>query len=142
VIIPVKLQRIREQNVISMTLVNVGPGVAMNTWGTVGMKGQAKHYSSVQSSFLVPKIEGDAIFEIAETGFPSAEFNNCPIFPLEEDGISYDIRLMLTYRDVFDNKFLVIFDHSREFGWKQFKSERVKETMDEVAKRLSWYHHG
>jgi hypothetical protein len=44
---------------------------------------------------------------------------------------------MVTYNDIFNNKFLVIFDYSDEFGWQLFEFKRVEKRLDEIAVKRS-----
>jgi len=44
--------------------------------------------------------------------------------------------LIVTYNDVFDNKYLVIFDHNDTFGWRQIdEAKRINKRLDEIVVR-------
>lgn len=122
-------------------LKNVGLGIAMNLWGTIGFKG-AKHYSSVNALFLPPNNREVMAFDYQQSvGYPFSTFQtyadgkliSYDLYPPDENYVHYDQRLMLTYKDVFDNKYLVIYDHSIEFGWRFVTLRKVVKTMDEIA---------
>jgi hypothetical protein len=41
---------------------------------------------------------------------------------------------MVTYNDVFKNKYLVVFDYSDELGWRQIEDvKKVEKRLDELV---------
>src|SRR5260221_4232202 len=125
----------------TIDLENAGLGIALNVWGTVAsLDAGGKYYCSVQSSFLIPHEIETVRFGQEEFAYPYAVFDVFNLFPMRESG--YDTRLMLTYKDVFDNKYLTVFDKSPGFGWKQVTLKKVERTMYEVAEEMSLHKHG
>lgn len=125
---------------------NKGTGIAMNMWGIIYAIKNEKFYRFKDSYFFVPdKTESVALFDISGASlnflFPTKEFLGYSLFPPEDTGkISTTSRLMITYNDVFDNKYLVIFDWSKEFGWRQFEGiKKVNQRLDEylIEKRAN-----
>jgi hypothetical protein len=134
VIIPVNTPISREATTYTMDLQNKGTGVAFNTWGLLTIKGLPLAYHFVQTYFLVPDMETGIGCTNGDTLYPTNVFENYVIYPPDDaSGIHTDLRLMVTYNDAFDNKYLVIFDHSDEFGWRQVALQRVDKRLDEMA---------
>lgn len=137
VILPTTDPRTATTDTLLMDLENVGLGVAMSVWGTLGIKDRPQLYSSLFARFLVPSLAAKVYFGKVGLQFPYSSFDKYTLIPIDDAGISYDIRLALTYNDVFNNKYLVIWDHAEGYGWKQVILKQVDETMDEVAAHIS-----
>lgn len=72
---------------------------------------------------------------MAKTGgkliYSSNVFDGIPVFP---EGVFGYLRLMLTYSDLFNNKYFVVYDYSEEFGWRQLNDvRRVEQRLDELV---------
>jgi hypothetical protein len=118
----------------AFALENAGLGIAMNVWGSVGFKRTGKYYSSIDTIFLTPNKRGVMYFDDKQLiGYPFSMFESYELFPRSKNHVNYDVRLMLTYKDVFDNRYLVIYDKSDELGWTFVTLSRVGKTMDEIA---------
>lgn len=119
-----------------MSAKNTGTGVAFNTWGLLTIKGLPIVYHAVQTYFLVPNTEASVLFtSVGDVLYPTNIFESHIVYPSKEktDGIDADVRLMLTYNDIFNNKYLTIFDHSNEFGWRLVSLQEVNTRLDELA---------
>ena len=72
----------------------------------------------------------------SEVVYSQSEFEDYSISPQDEkNGIDPFGRLMVTYNDIFQNKFVVVFDFSREFGWKLVGFKKVDKRLDELVIR-------
>ncbi len=143
------------EGLAEVAIENAGLGIALSIWGTVASKSRGKYYSSSQALFLTPNKSIEATF-VGVEGVPEGyHYVQYPynmfyphnmfettggdvsksyfIFPEDNGGVPCDIRLMLTYKDVFDNKYLAVFDKSKEFGWKQVTLRKVEKTMEELT---------
>ena len=64
--------------------------------------------------------------------YSSDEFEGVPVFPKGEFGFA---RLMVTYSDIFDNRYFGVFDYSDEFGWRMLHDvKRVTKRLDELVR--------
>jgi hypothetical protein len=72
--------------------------------------------------------------------FPDKTFKGHSIYPQPDtNNTGKSSRLIITYNDAFGNKYLVIFDTSDIFGWRQIQVPiRIDQRLDEylVEKRL------
>lgn len=125
----------------SMHLENRGPGVALNAWGFLTMKGLPLKYHFVQVYFLVPDREAQITFDNGDIPYPTDAIAGHSLFPPVDTGgfttngvahLPVDVRLTVTYNDVFKNKYLVIFDHIDGLGWRQDTMEVIKTRLDEM----------
>jgi len=77
--------------------------------------------------------------------FPSRKYKDYSIYPPEDTAkIDTNIRLLITYNDIFGNKYLVIFDWSKHFGWRQYEEiKSIDQRLDEyfVEKRATHFAH-
>ncbi len=93
---------------------NKGSGVALNAYGLLTLNGFPSIMCSNKVFFLVPDKEEDILFssEYGKAVFPYNVFEGENVF-------SSEVRFLVTYNDAFGNKYLAVFDHSDEFGWRQ-----------------------
>jgi len=153
VIVPINTPHQEDQGIYSMILQNQGAGVALNTWGLITMKGKQLEniplqtvlpyrYFFVQTYFLIPGNPEQIAFRIAEPGVPFKQqtllsndmFEGYSIYPLQDTYSNKyaTMRLMITYNDAFNNKYLVIFDNRDSLGWRQVEEiKRVEQRLDE-----------
>jgi hypothetical protein len=66
-----------------------------------------------------------------------SEYHGYATFPgvmprVNDRGMSSGSFLMITYNDIFDNKYLVVFDYSDELRWEQVDLKRVERRLDEL----------
>lgn len=123
-----------------MNVENKGVGVALNTWGIFYVKiplSAVYHFN--KRYFLVPDRTETIVFNIETDGIkaPSGEFHGYGTYPgqmpgVKDRGMSSGSRLMITYNDVFDNKYLVVFDYRYELGWEQVDLKKVDRRLDEL----------
>jgi hypothetical protein len=125
-----------DRQIYEMSLQNCGAGVALNTWGLFTMRnfGQIQYFSA---SYLIAaqKVVGIA-FVNGEIFYQQNAFEEYPLFLQgDESGIKRILRLMITYNDIFNNKFLGIFDYNEEFSWQLVTYKQVGKRLDELATR-------
>jgi hypothetical protein len=96
----------------------------------------------VQTYFLIPGTPEQIAFRIAEPGvlfnqqtlLSNDMFEGYSIYPLQDKYSNKyaTMRLMITYNDAFNNKYLVIFDNRDSLGWRQIEEiKRVEQRLDE-----------
>ncbi len=146
VIVPISELVIYHKTDFRIDMQNKGTGIAMNTWGIIYNITKEQFFRFKSSYFLVPdKTESVALFDISGESlnflFPTREFHGYSIFPANDIGkLGTAQRLMITYNDVFDNKYLVIFDWSQQLGWRQFEGiKSIDQRLDEyfIEKRAN-----
>lgn len=124
---------------------NKGAGVALNTWGIFYVKvylSVVYHFN--KRYFLVPDRRELIVFNDGRDGIKvrSGEFHGYPTFPglmpgVNDRGMSSGSRLMVTYNDVFENIYLVVFDYRDELGWEQVALEKIgPHRLDELIETL------
>lgn len=132
-------------DIMEFTMQNKGSGVALNTWGVLTNTETNQFYRFRSTCFLVPsdKPEGIEIIAINESldfMFPDKVFSGYSLYPdFDTNDKNSGIRLIVTYNDIFNNKYLAIFDKSELFGWRQFgEAKQIEQRLDEhlVEKRL------
>ena len=101
-------------------------------------------YHFVKNYFLVPDRKELIVFNDERDGIkaPSGEFGGYATFPgvmprVNDRGMSSGSLLMITYHDVFGNKYLVVFDYNDELGWEQVALKRVERRLDELVVRIT-----
>lgn len=119
-----------------LDLLNQGTGIALKTWGFITMRNfpQIYYFESAYSirshEMNMHKLVNEDII------YPTNVFEGYPIFLSgDESGIKQIIRLLVTYNDIFNNKFLIIFDYSDEFGWQLVDFKKVEKRLDELAEK-------
>jgi uncharacterized membrane protein (DUF106 family) len=127
-----------------MNVENKGVGIALNTWGIFYVKiplSAVYHFN--KRYFLVPDRTETIVFNIETDGIkaPSGEFHGYGTYPgqmpgVKDRGMSSGSRLMITYNDVFDNKYLVVFDYRYELGWEQVDLKKVDRRLDELIETV------
>lgn len=146
VIVPTSGLSVYRKPYLTVDMQNKGIGIAMNTWGILYNKETQEFLRLLDAHFLVPdKLESIELVDISGESldflFPTRMFNSFSIYPADDNGkLDTTIRLMMTYNDVFDNKYLVIFDWSRELGWRQIEGvKKIDQRLDEyfVEKRAN-----
>jgi len=113
---------------------NKGPGVALNTWGFLTGKNNPQKQHFIQTYFLVPG--GETMVYIGETDvqYGLSDFEGHRIHPIDgADGLPVRARLMVTYNDVFENKYLSILDLTNELGWRHVVLQKVDKRLDEFV---------
>lgn len=126
VIVPTRAMfRLNQQSSdrLKFTMQNKGYGTALNTWGVVIHKRIDDFYRFENTYFLVPDKPEDidllSIKNSLDFMFPDKKFNGISIYPEPDSNQEDGARLLVTYNDIFDNRYLVIFDTSSLFGWRQ-----------------------
>jgi hypothetical protein len=132
---------------LPLTLVNVGTGTALNTWGVLV---PPKHVSLRPYSLRnqIPLLQENR----AEVRFYSGRFiftekdkiGAYDLMPSSEltkkDGttrrLRYAARLTLTYLDVFGNKHATIYDLTDENEWKFVADVHVQRDLDDMDKDI------
>ena len=114
----------------SIGIRNKGAGVAMNAFSIVGLKGFPDILCSSSTKILIQGDERPATFDFGTKFiYPENMFEGVPVFP---QGVFGFLRLMVTYSDLFNNKYFVVYDYSEEFGWRQLNElRRVDKRLDE-----------
>lgn len=134
VIVP--LSRLSGLAKLQFTMQNKGTGIALNTWGILTNVSSGTLYRFENAYFLVPdKAEAISLFEVTNALdfiFPNREFYGYSIYPQADNTrLHAEMRLMVTFRDIFANKYLIIFDWS-SFGWRQFEIlTKIEQGLDE-----------
>ena len=122
---------------LEMMMQNKGLGVALNTWGIATVKSSEKFYRFGSTYFLVPdKLEKISLTDISNSldfMFPGREFNGCSIYPMPDTAkLDTDVRLMVTYNDIFENRYIVVFDCSIQLNWRQVGNvKKIEQRLDE-----------
>jgi hypothetical protein len=109
---------------------NKGAGVALNVFGIAGIDDFPEILCQATAKIIVHNAEHTTKFYFKADSkliYPSNEFEGVTVFP---QGVFGYLRFMVTYSDLFNNKYLAVFDYSEEFGW------RLKDEIKRVAKRL------
>lgn len=130
---------------VSIDMKNVGFGVASDVWGVYYCEPieeptddipppEPLSYSFERSMIFVPQkemkvnlIDNDKI----TFNFDSSTIQGYSFHPQENGGVHYQSRLVMTYSDAFNNRYLSIFDYIDEYGWKQIASHKTEHTLDE-----------
>ena len=132
---------------LPLTLVNVGTGTALNTWGVLV---PPKHVSLRPYSFrnqvpLLQENRAEVRFHFGRFLFTEKDkigaYDLMPSSELtREDGtarsLRYAARLTLTYLDVFGNKHATIYDLTNENEWKFVADVRVQRDLDDMDKDI------
>ena len=117
-----------------MIFQNKGAGVALNTFAIMALNGLPDIFCSTSTGILVQDADMPKAFDFntgIEHMYPSNEFEGVSVFP---KGVFGFARLMITYSDMFDNRYFGVFDYSEEFGWRQLNEiRRVKQRLDELV---------
>jgi predicted dinucleotide-utilizing enzyme len=111
-------------------LQNKGAGVALNTLAITAVEGLPEVFCSTSTWILSQDADMPKGFDFnagIKHIYPSNEFEGVSVFP---QGVFGFARLMVTYSDIFDNRYFGVFDYSEEFGW------RLKDEIKRVEKRL------
>jgi hypothetical protein len=145
VIVPISELVVYHETDFRIDIQNKGTGIAMNAWGIIFNITKEQFFRFKSSYFLVPdKTESIALIDISialDFLFPTRKFHGYSIFSENDTGKLGTVnRLMITYNDVFDNKYLVIFDWSQQLGWRQFEGiKSINQRLDEyfVEKRAN-----
>lgn len=147
VVVPISEKLEGFVGVFRVGLQNKGAGVALNAFSVMGIKdlplakiiqpgGVAKSkidlpiiLYSWKMWFLVPDEEETFLFKVqGEVLFPPTTFEEVDVIP------QTGARLMVTYNDIFTNKYFAFFDYGVELGWKQVHEiRRVKQRLDELV---------
>ena len=109
---------------------NKGAGVALNVFGIVGLDGFQEILCLAIARIIFHDDDYATPFDFKADGkfiYPANEFEGVTVFP---QGVFGYLRFMVTYSDLFNNKYLAVFDYSEEFGW------RLKDEIKRVEKRL------
>ena len=120
---------------IVIGLQNKGAGVALNTFAITAVDGISQVFCLPSTGILsqdadVPK-DFDFNAGVRKYRYPYDEFEGVPVFP---QGVFGFARLMVTYSDIFDNRYLGVFDYSDEFGWRMLNDvKRVTKRLDELV---------
>lgn len=120
---------------------NAGSGIALNTWGILTVVSTNKFYRFGSTHFLIPeKTQETNLLDISKSldfMFPIREFSGYSIYPPPDMGkIGTDMRLMLTYNDVFGNIYFGVYDYST-FGWRQVEEmKRIEQRLDEYLEEI------
>lgn len=129
---------------ISINLENVGFGVASDVWGFYNCEpidessdefppSEPPSYSFKQSMIFLPKKEMKVTLVENDERFPfPPSIEGYSIYPKKDSSASYQNRLLITYSDAFNNRYLSIFDYKNEYGWKQIASHKTEKTLDEL----------
>jgi hypothetical protein len=132
-----KLQRLTDSTgnqTFTLGISNKGAGVALNVFSIVGLDGFPDVLCSASTRILVHDAEYGTLFYFKAGGkliYSSNAFDGIPVFP---EGVFGYLRLMLTYSDLFNNKYFVVYDYSEEFGWRQLNDvKRVEKRLDELV---------
>lgn len=137
VIVPRTTPTTTNTTIFSMGLDNKGTGTALNTWGILAMTSPPIKYYFEHIAFLVPNIEALATFSGGEIQFPYDEFEGHSVYPKNNgNDMPSTFRLMVTYNDAFNNKYLVVFDCVYGLEWRQVDEvKKVKQRLDELVFR-------
>jgi len=132
------------KHTISINLVNVGFGVANDVWGYYNCEfteepsddippSEPPSYSFKQSMVFLPNKETKVTLIENDERFPfPSSIEKYSLHPHKDSSVSYQNRLLLTYSDAFNNRYLSVFDYNHEYGWKQIASEKTEKTLDEL----------
>ncbi len=134
VVLPLHHHVSNNSQMYTMSIVNRGTGVALNSWGILTMRGFPQVHSFIQTYFLIPNVEIQVSLRHENVQYYTNVYEGYSIYPQDnESDITTSARFMLTYTDAFDNKYLAIFDYSDEFSWRQVEMKRVEKRLDELA---------
>lgn len=128
----------RYKTILQIQMENVGLGVATDAWGYYCVKptetDAPSSYSFDKSGVLLPRENVPVKFNQEAYDFVDrfSEIEGYPFYPQEYNSIPYSARLLVTYSDAFNNKYLSIFDYNRGYGWKQIASQKTDETLEEL----------
>lgn len=122
---------------IIIGLQNKGAGVALNTFAITAVDGFSEVFCSPSTGILSQDADVPKDFDFTTDfsarvryRYPSNEFEGVPVFP---QGVFGFARLMVTYSDIFDNRYFGVFDYSDEFGWRMLNDvKRVTKRLDEL----------
>ena len=123
---------------IIIGLQNKGAGVALNTYAITAINGLSEVFCSPSTAILSQDADVPKDFDFTTDfsariryRYPSNEFEGVPVFP---QGVFGFARLMVTYSDIFDNRYFGVFDYSDEFGWRMLHDvKRVTKRLDELV---------
>lgn len=147
---------------LKIVMTNKGAGVALNMFGIFYTNGSRsnKVYHFTRNYFLVPDGEEGIQFTSEADGItirPIDDFYGYPTYPgaiprKNDRGISNVSRLMITYEDIFGNKYFIVFHYYgvpkevtdllneearwgtiNEPGWEKTDLKRVDQRLDELA---------
>lgn len=125
---------------ITVDMMNVGLGVAIDVWGVFSFRSTGENppgiVSFANSIVFLPNSSEQVSFKTNYYDYilthENEQIEGYSFYPQEYNGISYSNRLLITYSDAFNNKYLSIFDFNQEYGWKQIASQDTKRTLDEI----------
>jgi len=126
---------LKQQNNLKFTigLQNKGAGVAMNTFAILAVEGLPEVFCSTSTWILSQDTVMPKGFDFnagIKHIYPYNEFEEVFVFPKGAFGFA---RLMITYSDIFDNRYFGVFDYSEEFGWRMLNDvKRVTKRLDEL----------
>jgi hypothetical protein len=133
-VVPVSMPESGDGVSYRLDMTNQGAGVALNVWGFFTMRNFPLVHYFEDAYVLNPNYRNAYQLINREIYYPQNEFAGYPIvLSGDESGIKQILRLLVTYNDIFNNKFLVIFDYNEEFGWQLYEFTRVEKRLDEVA---------
>ncbi len=133
---------------LSVDLMNVGTGVALNIWGVIATPESfsRRPFSFSNEAFLLQsehrtiKLDMHRIDFFAED-YKFGEYNLWPSSELTElsqggtgKKLMYAVRLTLTYMDVFGIKHATIYDCTSENKWKFVKHFPIKYDLEDLYK--------
>ncbi len=132
---------------LPLTLVNVGTGTALNTWGVLVPPKYVplRPYSFRNQVPLLQENRAEVRFHFGRFLFTEKDkigaYDLMPSSELtREDGtgrrLRYAARLSLTYLDVFGNKHATIYDLTDENEWKFVADVRVQRDLDDMDKDI------
>jgi hypothetical protein len=134
VIVPLDTSSHSSPNFSEILLGNKGPGVALNTWGFLAIRNNPQKQHLLQTYFLAPGREMTVYLGDTGVQYPRSEFEGYNVHPLDgADGLPVRARLIVTYNDVFEKKYLSIFDLTNELGWQHVKLQKVDKRLDELV---------
>ncbi len=119
---------------IIIGLQNKGAGVALNTFAITAVDALSQVFCSPSTAILSQDVDTPKGFDFTadvKYRYPYNEFEGVPVFP---QGVFGFARLMVTYSDIFDNRYFGVFDYSDEFGWRMLNDvKRVTKRLDELV---------
>lgn len=121
---------------VAITLNNVGLAVATNAWGILSFgapPGLYTPYSFAHPHIFVPNNSTEIAFNVAgKLTFKNSEIEGYSFAPQKLNSIVYIARAIITYQDIFNNKYLSIFDYNTDYGWRQITLQPIAYTLDEI----------
>ncbi len=123
-----------------LILGNFGLGIATDIIGIVTYKssntGWSQQYLFRHQSVLAPNQKDTFYFDHGALTFNLLKIEGFSFFPEDKD-TSYNIRLVVTYHDIFNRKHLSVFDGRPLDRWKQITLRSgVKESLDDLFRSV------